>query len=527
VKVKINLVVALLFITISIISIGAVSYVIYSNSEKIIFQEAYERLISVSEAKARHVQTFVQEQKITTDSIAIAQVFKDLLKLDKGDPAYAERLQKVKNRLNNTIQSNPNYYINFILDKNGIVVASSNPSDEGSSKADDEYFIMGKKAVHLKDLYIPNTTELPSISISAPVFDDKKELLGVYVAILKTSLINDIVSGGEDIGEESVENFLINKEGYVITPLKYVKDSVLKLKVSTTNTKECLQDIQKYKETQDEIWLTGMHVYGIYQDYRGVNVLGTHSHISPQADWCLITKVDESEELGVPRKEIINLIIWICSITTAFILISSYFVSKIITNPLKKLTENVNEITKGKLEIQLEPSKIKEIHTLITSLNRILISMKIAILKTGMKKEDIGLGEAITAKQEAEEKYKALYESSSDAIMMIEPPEWKFTAGNPSTIKIYGLKDEKELKTLGPWDLSPKYQPDGRLSSEKAKEMIMKAMKEGSSFFEWTHKKYKGEEFRSTVLLSKVKIDGKEVLQATVRDLTEKSPKKK
>ena len=55
----------------------------------------------------------------------------------------------------------------------------------------------------------------------------------------------------------------------------------------------------------------------------------------------------------------------------------------------------------------------------------------------------------------------------------------------------------------------------------------MKAMKEGSSFFEWTHKKYKGGEFSSNVLLSRVKIHGKEIIQGTVRDLTEKSPKKK
>jgi PAS domain S-box-containing protein len=50
--------------------------------------------------------------------------------------------------------------------------------------------------------------------------------------------------------------------------------------------------------------------------------------------------------------------------------------------------------------------------------------------------------------------------------------------------------------------------------------MIEKAMKEGSNFFEWTHKRYKGEDFPATVLLSRVELKGRKFLQATVRDIS-------
>jgi len=123
--------------------------------------------------------------------------------------------------------------------------------------------------------------------------------------------------------------------------------------------------------------------------------------------------------------------------------------------------------------------------------------------------------------QESEEKFRSLYESSRDAIMTLEPPTWKFTSGNPATVKMFGAKDEKEFVSKGPGDLSPEKQPDGQLSSEKAPKMIMKAMKEASNFFEWTHKRLKGEEFPATVLLTRFKLKGKDVLQATVRDITE------
>ena len=50
--------------------------------------------------------------------------------------------------------------------------------------------------------------------------------------------------------------------------------------------------------------------------------------------------------------------------------------------------------------------------------------------------------------------------------------------------------------------------------------MIETAMREGSHFFEWTHKRIDGQEFPATVLLTRVEQAGKVIVQATVRDIT-------
>jgi PAS domain S-box-containing protein len=54
-----------------------------------------------------------------------------------------------------------------------------------------------------------------------------------------------------------------------------------------------------------------------------------------------------------------------------------------------KLTSNINEISKGKLEVTLSPSEIDEIDNLTDSLNRIMASLKFAIHKVGVKKGEI------------------------------------------------------------------------------------------------------------------------------------------
>ena len=122
--------------------------------------------------------------------------------------------------------------------------------------------------------------------------------------------------------------------------------------------------------------------------------------------------------------------------------------------------------------------------------------------------------------KQSEERFRTIFESSKDAIMMLAPPGWLFVSGNKATIEMFRAKNEKEFLSKNPWELSPEYQPDGQLSSEKASMMIEQAMKTGSNFFEWTHKRFDGKNFIASVLLSSVKLQGKKLLQAITRDIT-------
>jgi PAS domain S-box-containing protein len=116
-----------------------------------------------------------------------------------------------------------------------------------------------------------------------------------------------------------------------------------------------------------------------------------------------------------------------------------------------------------------------------------------------------------------------LFDSTRDALMILEVPSWKITAGNPATVEMFRLKNARELTALGPWELSPERQPDGRASDEKAEEMIETALREGSHFFEWMHKRIDGEEFPTTVLLTKMEQAGKVIVRATIRDISEQN----
>ncbi|MEN8148371.1 MAG: response regulator [Planctomycetota bacterium] len=137
-------------------------------------------------------------------------------------------------------------------------------------------------------------------------------------------------------------------------------------------------------------------------------------------------------------------------------------------------------------------------------------------------RERIASLEATTRRQIAtsEERYRTIFDSSRDAIMILDPARG-FVGGNPAAIELFGCRDEDHFASLAPPDLSPEFQPDGTPSSELARQMIERALTNGSHFFEWMHCRVDGRAFPATVLLTRTVLDGKAWLQATVRDVTE------
>jgi two-component system, cell cycle sensor histidine kinase and response regulator CckA len=127
---------------------------------------------------------------------------------------------------------------------------------------------------------------------------------------------------------------------------------------------------------------------------------------------------------------------------------------------------------------------------------------------------------AATALQTSEARYRALFEMSRDALMTLAPPSWRFTSANPASIAMLGARTEEDLVSRAPWEFSPEHQPDGRMSADAAAEMIATAMRTGSHYFEWTHRRFSGESFPASVLLARIEVEGQTILQATVRDET-------
>ena len=137
-------------------------------------------------------------------------------------------------------------------------------------------------------------------------------------------------------------------------------------------------------------------------------------------------------------------------------------------------------------------------------------------LELRRKVEEHKLAEKKLARSET--KHRTLFESSTDAVMLLDKKA--FFDCNEATLHIFGCKLRNEFLKKHPSELSPPIQPDGTDSMTLADERIATAYKEGKNQFEWMHRKMDGTDFPAEVWLTRMELDGKDVLQATVRDIT-------
>ena len=118
-------------------------------------------------------------------------------------------------------------------------------------------------------------------------------------------------------------------------------------------------------------------------------------------------------------------------------------------------------------------------------------------------------------------RYRVLYDHSRDAVMMTTRDG--LYDCNRAALKLFGAPSREVLESLHPGELSPERQPDGRLSREAAQAWLDEAFAEGSARFEWVHCRLDtGERFYCEVLLNAVELDGQTVVQAVLRDITER-----
>ena len=177
----------------------------------------------------------------------------------------------------------------------------------------------------------------------------------------------------------------------------------------------------------------------------------------------------------------------------------------------------------------MEDDKIIAFESKIHALKELLNVSEASFLEESEKLENVNkeLHEKVIEHEQlekklskSEEEYRTFFESSRDAIMLLAKNG--FYACNKATLDLFGLSSKEQFIAKQPADVSPPTQPDGRDSLTAATEHVEKAYREGTDFFEWLHMRSDGTPFSAEVLLHRIEYQSKTVIQATVRDITER-----
>ena len=98
--------------------------------------------------------------------------------------------------------------------------------------------------------------------------------------------------------------------------------------------------------------------------------------------------------------------------------------------------------------------------------------------------------------------------------------EFRIFECNDEAVKLFRLKDKQEYMDRF-HDLSPEYQPDGQLSYEKYRNVIVRTFSEGHSVFDWMHQMPDGAPVPCEITLVRVEYAGGYVIAGYARDMRE------
>ncbi|MEM9091212.1 MAG: PAS domain S-box protein [Cyanobacteria bacterium P01_F01_bin.53] len=123
---------------------------------------------------------------------------------------------------------------------------------------------------------------------------------------------------------------------------------------------------------------------------------------------------------------------------------------------------------------------------------------------------------------DSEQRLQTLFDQAADAILLLGEGERGFIDCNQAAIDLFQYDDKSKIVTLQPHQFSPKYQPDGQLSVDKAKTVLQGALHKGSSQFEWVHKRENGEQFWAEVTLTPIRYQDEIIFHSIVRDISDR-----
>ncbi|MFA5270813.1 MAG: PAS domain S-box protein [Candidatus Omnitrophota bacterium] len=442
-------------------------------------QEAiYEQLESVVRAKTQHIETYLEMLKISIGQFSKSVVLENFLKtLEKNPEGSKEAFDIAMTRLRRTKEVNSEIYEFLLLNRNGVVVASTNEKSIGSEKYTDAFFVGGQKSVYIKDAYYLESINERLVTVSAPLLDAKTgEFLGVLAARVRLAGIDKIME--EKLGPlKSLETYIVNKYGYMFTPSEYLANTFLKQKIDSVNFRNCLLDRDKKNE---HILL---NYVSIFTNYAGVKVLGAHAYI-PEMQWCVLGEVDESEALA-PLVKIYVLFLIILFAVPLAAWIFGIVLSRLIAAPIHRLHKGTEIIGEGNLDYKVGTDARDEIGQLSRAFDQMTDSLKKTTISVNKLNIEIEQRKQVEDKlKKSESKIRAVLDQTFQFIGIMTV-DGTLIEVNKAAIDLIG-SDASSYLNKPFWD-TPWWTHSPQLQ-EKLRQAVKKAAAGEFMRFEATHK---------------------------------------
>jgi PAS domain S-box-containing protein len=369
--------------------------------------------------------------------------------------------------------------------------------------------------------------------VASPIWDGQ-ERLGVLVFQVSNAEFDRVVSGNRNWERDGLgktgdtrivgADFVLrsNERGFIENPERYFAMNMLKRRMSDVTVMRtrafgttALQ--QEVRLPSVEMGLAGKEGTIIEQghddhqklvSYGPMSVLGTH--------WMMSSRIDLDEALA-PVYDLRRRL-WRWGLAIALLTaLAALGLTRAIVRPVEKLLRAAQKVGAGDLTVHVPVTSKDELGQLSGTFNTMVKDIREKVDETHRQADELRKQQQFL--KDSESKFRTMYESSGDAMVLLD--ETGFLDCNSAALSFFGSRTREEFLSHKLEDFSAPQQSFGTDGGDLTKR-ISSAMLEGSHRFEWTLRRADGTLFPADVLMSKLELAGRQLLQGTIRDISER-----
>ncbi len=340
------------FLMVTLISIAGVGFLAYNRSQVALEDSEKTKLTDQVESSSLFVDSWIQER--IADAVTLAGINR-VRGLDPVESSEA---------INQYYSQWGVYETIFLSDEKGEVISSSDGTQFNVSTRDYFAAVLKGQTVVSEPLVSLATGNIIFV-VATPVFanDTSNKVIGVVGVTMTTDEFSEILA--TSVNGTSGEAFLINQEGYFLTPSRFTQElldrgilkerSELELKVGT----DISQAVQKSQTGTTE-----------YIDDLGNRVLAGYAPVEITG-WGVVSKVDDAEAFAAVYT-LRNLILAIVGILLVIMVAVSTIIATQISRPIKVITASARQMAEGDLTQDVTYTSKDEIGILADSFRSLI-----------------------------------------------------------------------------------------------------------------------------------------------------------
>jgi len=313
----------------------------------------------------------------------------------------------------------------------GRVIAATDPQEEGKFKENHPFFIEGRRAPYVQNVYYSLTLQGPAMTVAAPLRSPQGQLLGVLAGRLNLAEMDAIINRrtGPAGLYRTDEAFLVNTSSLLVSQPRFVTaPAVLRRGLRTEAVKSCL---------------AGSSGIIPAEDYRDVPAIIVYRWL-PERQLCLIVKLDQAEALA-PSRAFGKTLLLIGSLALLVASVLAIGLARTITQPLLALQAGVVRFGQGEWEVRLPETSGDELGRLAREFNAMaaaLSEQESQLRRYTMDLEHM-VQERTAALQEREASFRHLFANHPHPMWVYDLQTMEFLEVNEAALDHYGYSRDE------------------------------------------------------------------------------------